>query len=149
MRMIKIIKGIVLTVMIITLQSCSVEPEPIRYGKDSCEHCKMLIMDPKFGAEIVTDKGKIFKFDDINCMVIYSKKKLNDESSHAHILVTNFLSPETLIDAKTAFYASSDYVKSPMAAGVAVFKTEEEVNNFIENNGGTSLRWSEIKEMFK
>ena len=36
-----------------------------------------------------------------------------------------------------------------MAAGVAVFKTEEEVNNFIENNGGTSLRWSEIKEMFK
>ncbi|HEY3387683.1 MAG TPA: hypothetical protein VGK46_14315, partial [Saprospiraceae bacterium] len=49
--------------------ACSQDPEPLRYGKDTCYTCKMTLMDKKFGAELVTAKGKVYKFDDVNCMV--------------------------------------------------------------------------------
>jgi len=37
---------------------CTVEPEPLVYGADICHTCKMTLMDPKFGAEIITKNGK-------------------------------------------------------------------------------------------
>src|SRR5215212_5688861 len=44
------------------MQSCSVGPQPIKYGSDACEFCKMTIMQKKFANEWVTDKGKVFRF---------------------------------------------------------------------------------------
>ena len=42
---------------------CSLEPKPIEYGEDQCDACKMRISDSRFGAELVTTKGKIYKYD--------------------------------------------------------------------------------------
>ncbi len=53
----------------IFLLSCKAEPEPLHYGKDACHACKMTLMDKKFGSELVTKKGKVYKFDDTNCML--------------------------------------------------------------------------------
>ena len=39
--------------------SCGVSPQPIIYGTDECEHCRMMISDNKYGAEIVNSKGKV------------------------------------------------------------------------------------------
>ena len=50
---------VVVTIFILFLSSCSAKPEPFNYGKDICADCSMTIMDPKFGAQIITDKGKI------------------------------------------------------------------------------------------
>ncbi len=49
---------------------CSVEESPINYGKDACNFCKMNIVDKQHAAEIVTSKGKPFKYDAIECMVV-------------------------------------------------------------------------------
>ena len=43
------------------LTGCNPKPEKIAIGKDACAECKMTIMDPKFGGEIVSKKGKVFK----------------------------------------------------------------------------------------
>ena len=40
------------------IAGCNPKPEKITFGKDNCAECKMTIMDPKFGGEIVTKKGK-------------------------------------------------------------------------------------------
>jgi len=55
------------------LTACSHEPDPIRYGKDACAHCKMTIMDKRFSAELITAKGKVFKFDAAECMAGFLK----------------------------------------------------------------------------
>ena len=39
-------------------QSCNAGPVPIKPGKDNCQFCKMTISDIRFGAEIITAKGK-------------------------------------------------------------------------------------------
>ena len=51
------------------------KPEPIAYGKDSCSECKMTIIDPKFGGEIISKKGKIFKFDDTHCLAKFMERR--------------------------------------------------------------------------
>ncbi|HFB97613.1 MAG TPA: hypothetical protein ENJ62_00580 [Bryobacterales bacterium] len=40
-------------------------PEKIRYDRDTCEICNMIISDPRFAAEIRDPEGRIHKFDDI------------------------------------------------------------------------------------
>ena len=65
------IKLLIFGLISIGLSSCSTEPEPIRIGKDNCQFCKMTISDKRFGAEIVTKKSKIFKFDDQHCLFYY------------------------------------------------------------------------------
>ncbi len=41
---------------------CNTEPQPIKIGEDACSFCKMSIADNRYGAEIITKKGKVFKF---------------------------------------------------------------------------------------
>ena len=48
----------------LSLSSCSTAPQPIRIGQDNCDFCKMTISDNRFGAEIITKKGKVYIFDD-------------------------------------------------------------------------------------
>ena len=56
----RIKKAIIIPVVLVGfLTGCSTEPLPIRYGQDNCDFCKMTISDHRFGAEIVTKKGKI------------------------------------------------------------------------------------------
>ncbi len=40
-------------------------PEKIRYDRDTCEICNMIISDPRFAAEVRDPEGKVHKFDDI------------------------------------------------------------------------------------
>jgi copper chaperone NosL len=47
----EIITGLGIGFVCLVVTSCSVEAERINYGKDACHHCKMTLMDNKFGAE--------------------------------------------------------------------------------------------------
>ncbi len=128
---------------------CKSEVEPIRYGKDVCDHCKMLTMDPKFGAELITAKGKIYKFDDINCLITFMTESGTAVTETAEIYVIDYLQPQTLIPAKTAFYVHSDKVKSPMASGIAAFSTNESRYDQQQTMQGTELNWEAVNLKFK
>ena len=109
----------------------------------------MLIMDPKFGAVVLTKKGKNFKFDDTNCLVTYTKTNFPNNLDIASIAVVDFSEQEKLIDAATAFYVQSPQVKSPMAGGIAAFSNSEKGNRFLQQWQGTSLTWEEVKANFE
>ncbi len=57
------------------ISSCGSKPEPINYGHDECEFCRMQISDNRYGAELVTDKGKVYKFDSIECLIEFAMVK--------------------------------------------------------------------------
>jgi copper chaperone NosL len=112
---------------ILILSGCSVSPEPIVYGKDGCHACKMTMMDNKFGCEIVTKKGKIYKFDDVNCMNRFSRSGEVAPENIAFEMVADFANPGNLIDAKTAIYVRSPEIKSPMGSNIAAFSRKEDI----------------------
>jgi len=131
------------------LLSCSTAPEPLAYGKDGCYACKMTLMDNKFGAELVTKKGKIYKFDDVNCLMNFYKSDYEPAENIAHVLVVDFANPGQLIDALNAYYVHDEGIRSPMASNVAAFLRTDDVNKFNAQWDGQELKWNELKEKLK
>ena len=129
--------------------SCAAEPEAIEYGKDACHHCKMTLVDKKFGGELVTKKGKVYKFDDINCMMMFYNSGEVSTDDFSHKLVVDYSQPATLIDADHAFYLKSDTIQTPMASHVAAFENEETMKTSKKQLGGIYLVWGELVTQFK
>lgn len=129
--------------------SCTKSPEPINYGKDECEYCRMMITDKKYGSEIITVKGKIYKFDSIECLIEFSLEKNIAGDVNQMFFTTNFSKPEELINAANAFYIHNDNFRSPMGLNVSAFKSESELNSFHSANGGTKLTWIDVIELVK
>lgn len=129
------------------LISCSVEPQPIEYGERDCHFCKMTIVDKLHGAEIVTQKGKVYFFDAAECMVNYINE--HEELDISIYLTNHYLNPEELIDAKNAFFLISPDIPSPMGANLTAFPTEDSVNEMLENLNGEVYSFDEILNKFK
>ena len=141
----RILSFITLFVLVLSVIGCSSGPEPIDYGKDVCSHCKMGISDSKYGAELVTGKGKVFKFDSAECMIDFlneDKDKLND--SNALFLVTDLAAPGELIDAKTAFFLHDREYQSPMGGNLAAFKTRMMADNNQQSADAEIFTWEEV-----
>lgn len=124
--------------------SCSINPEPINYGKDQCEHCKMTIMDNKFGAELITDKGKIFKFDAAECMIHFIHAGKVNDNEISELLVTNASKPGEFIDAKKASYLISENFPSPMGAGLSAYASQSDAESFREKYQGFIINWDRV-----
>ena len=133
--------------ILIFLASCSADPRPIAYGQDGCHHCKMTLMDPKFGAELVTEKGKVFVFDDVNCMLMYMDSV--EDETYKHVLVTDYLNPGVLLDANFAFYLKSEEFKTPMASQIVAFPDYDLLKEYKSKTGGVYLAWGELTTQFK
>ncbi len=46
-------------------------PFPIAYDKEACTYCHMLIGDPRYAAQLVTEGGDVLDFDDPGCLLRY------------------------------------------------------------------------------
>ena len=136
-------------VFIFFLTSCSVEPEPISYGEDQCEFCKMGVVDKAHSAQYVTNKGKQFKFDAIECLIREIAAPEINESDLAFILVADYSKPGDMIDANSATFLISKAIKSPMGAYLSAFSNAEDAKQTAIDNGGKTYTWEEIKAHFK
>lgn len=137
---------LILFLVIIGLSACSVQPEPLRFGEDGCHACKMKLMDNKFGAELVTKKGKVYKFDDINCMLNFYNYGSESKDNIALTLIIDFSQPEMLIDASKAFFIHSENIKSPMASNIAAFENKADAEKMNNEWNGKILRWEEVEK---
>ena len=132
---------------IITLVSCNVSPKPIDYGNDGCHYCKMTIVDKLHAAEIVTTKGKVYKFDATECMINFMDEF---ETSEIELyLSNNYTEPGELIDATKATFLISKNVPSPMGAFLSAFKEETEAKQVQSEKDGTLYNWEELLIHFK
>jgi len=142
----RIILALVLSSL--SILSCSVKPEPLVFGKDSCYACKMTLMDEKFGAEIVTKKGKVYKFDDVNCMITFYNSGYEPKENIEHDLVIDFGDPGKLMKAESALYIHSPEIRSPMLSQVAAFSSQVQLDNHNKEWNGKVMTWEEVVEEF-
>lgn len=134
---------------IILLMSCTTEPEAINYGKENCQFCKMTIMDNKYGCEVVTQKGKIFKFDDMSCMIKYINISEQTPKDYAQIVVNNYDKPASLVDVNQLFFVVSPNFASPMMGNTAAFSNEKLANETLKKDSeAKKYSWNELVEKF-
>lgn len=129
------------------LTSCNNNhPEPIALHKDACSFCKMSISDGRFAAEIITKKGRVYKFDDISCMNGYVATQ--DKNTIAKYYVGNALKENELIDATQAWYIHNENIKSPMGGNTYAFLTKEDAEKKTTEFASQIKNWSEISTFY-
>jgi copper chaperone NosL len=136
-------KSIVAALVLISLSSCSTEPQQINFGTDNCYFCKMTITDRQFGAELVTRKGKVYKFDDTHCITTFIKAGEVKKDQIAGTYLVDFTTSK-LIAADKSFLLSSEQLKSPMGGNVAAFASREDLNKTNSKYSGTVMSWNEL-----
>ncbi len=129
---------------LLSLASCSQKPEPFQYGKDECYYCKMGVIDPHFGGEVITKKGKVFKFDDLACMIRYLKSGLLTDKEISRRLTVNYSRQNDFIDADKAIYLVSPAFQTPMNGHTASFVTLGEAQKVQVEKLGNIVNWNEL-----
>ena len=124
------------------LYSCSIEPKPIQYGSDACSFCKMTIVQQIHGAEIVTNKGKVYKFDAVECMINF-KNEMSKEQPKL-FLTNHYHTPKELISAEEAAFLISENLPSPMGEYITAFKSKSAANEIQKELNGKVYSWSEL-----
>ena len=138
--------SIVVFMFLMLVTSCNVGPKPIADGSDGCHFCRMTIVDRQHAAEIVTDKGKAFKFDSSECMMNHLKDI--DQKQVALYLVNDYNQPGELINATKATYLISERIPSPMGEFLTAFKTEQAAVDALMTYEGDLLTWEQLKLRF-
>jgi copper chaperone NosL len=133
--------------LLVGFGACQVKPQPINYGSDSCHFCKMTIVDSQHAAEVVTVKGKVFKYDAIECMM--GDLREWDEPDVKFHLIADYANPGELKDATMSYYVVSNGIPSPMGRFLTGFSDEEKRNQVIQDAGGEAYDWKQLQVFFR
>ena len=127
------------------LVACTPKAEKIQIGKDNCAECRMTIVDPKFGAEIVTKKGRVHKFDDVHCLALFLERRGVELSDIHKTLFVDYNNSNDFVEVKHAEFVISSSLKSPMGGNAAAFKDKASAEKkSSELEGSKVTNWSTL-----
>ena len=99
-------------------------PEPIRWGRETCEICGMIISEPQYASEIRGGPDrKLVKFDDIGDAVHWLEEQPWKDAPDVEFWVMDYDSGtkgDAWMDARQAYYRAG--VVSPMDYGYAAVR---------------------------
>ena len=127
--------------------SCQVKPAKISYGEDVCDFCMMTIVDRQHVSQLVTEKGKVYKYDAIECMVNDLAKW--NRPKVALFLVADYARPGDFTNALDAGYLISAEIPSPMGANLSAFAESDYLKKTHSEKGGETLTWGQLQKKFQ
>lgn len=133
----------------ILISSCAAKTEPFKYGKDNCYFCKMGIVDPKYGGEVVTKKSKVYKFDDLVCMVRFLQSGTLNETEIAQKVIINFEKENDFLDVNKAVFWASPELRSPMGSNAAAYSSQQAAEKAKAGKEGQLMRWADLYKKIK
>jgi copper chaperone NosL len=134
--------GLVLVLSFVLMSCNSSEPKPIKLNSDSCDFCKMTISNAKFASELITEKGRCYKFDDVTCMIKYAKE--NSNTKVKSFFVMNYLKDNQLIPVEKAFFLKGGTIRGPMGGKVIAFDSNENATKNKASFSAEITNWSAI-----
>ena len=136
----------VAAVAALLLASCGTAgPRALVAGTDECAQCRMMITDPRFGAEVITRTGRVQTFDAIECAASYVAGA--DAGRVQSVWVSDFEHPGTWIAASEAVFVTGATVASPMGRSLlALAKRTNSANDvaITARYGGRLSDWQTL-----
>jgi copper chaperone NosL len=105
----------------------------------------MTIVDEHFGAEIITNKGKAFKFDDLHCLDKFLDEDKVAEADINEIYYIDFSKPTSFIAASNALLLQGDEIRSPMGSQIAAFGEVDSLTKYKEYFNAKEIKWEDYK----
>jgi copper chaperone NosL len=136
--------GAAATLAALLLVGCGGGPREIHYRQDACARCRMILMDARYGAELVTRRGKALVFDSIECLAAHTLEQPADAEGARGLYVTPYDAPNTLVPAEAAGYLYCEQLPSPMGQGLSAAADRAGAEALLAVHGGRVLAWSEV-----
>ncbi|MCA0429973.1 MAG: nitrous oxide reductase accessory protein NosL [Bacteroidetes bacterium] len=128
------------------LTSCGQSgPEKINLNKDDCDNCKMSISDKRFACELVTEKGRVYKFDDISCLVSFNQEN-KDKTNNALFYIQDYITPNELIQHSNLIFITGENVNSPMGGNIAAFSNKDSAEVYKNKWEAAKIDWTLINK---
>ncbi|TGM85549.1 nitrous oxide reductase accessory protein NosL [Leptospira licerasiae] len=132
---------ILLSVVSISVFCSKREPILPEFGRELCAHCSMAIVDKRFHAQLLTEKGRRYYFDSIECSHSFEKSARYSSGS---VWFADYENPDRMISEETAVIVRSSEIRSPMGEGLAAFYSIENAKDFLKTHKGSI--WSRNNE---
>ncbi len=127
------------------LTSCTADgPKQPKLNNTNCDFCKMTIANEKFIAQCATDKGRVYYFDDIACMVRF--KSENTAFSIANFYIADFKNPTKYLKVSEAILFKNEEIKSPMGGNIIAFSKQTDAEEFTQKHAATKISWEELNK---
>jgi copper chaperone NosL len=141
-------RKVFLMVLLCGLWSCNrFEPQPIELNVDSCDFCKMTISNSKFSAELITQKGRCYKFDDLACMIQFAQS--NTVVPYRAFYVNDFLKEHQLMAVEKAYFIKGGSINSPMRGNFAAFADEANQKKMAQTYQAQLMSWSSAYKSYQ
>ncbi len=140
---------VILLILSIIPSGCKKEIKPVdvKPDVDICSACKMNITKLNFASEIIMKDGKVFKFDDINCMNTYVNRNGIKRVDVKAIFVRDYETSEWInVDKDEAYFLRSKTrrIFTPMDSGIIILKDKERAERFAKENDCEYLNFQNI-----
>ncbi len=132
----------------IVLTGCEPKPQPIQFGSDQGDYCRMMITDPQFASQILNNQGRAFKFDSIECMTAFVLTTDEQENIHSY-WVPNFENPDEWLRVEDAYFLHSATLRSPMGLNLSAYADRETAEEFRQEYRGEIVGWNDVKELIR
>ncbi len=135
---------------LIGLISCEVKPGTMTYGTDVCAFCQMTLVDKQHAAQFVTEKGKVYRYDAIECMMNdLASAEAENKPPVKFYMVADYANPGELIEASKAHFLITQGIPSPMGGFLSAFAERADLEEILEEHGGETLSWTQLQKKYE
>ena len=137
--------GLVLALAVVAGACATAEaagPPDIKYGRDICIQCGMIVSEARFAAAYTTPDGEKLAFDDTGDLLLYQRS--TGDPIDPHEAWVHDYETELWVRGEEAYFVHTDEVTSPMGFGILCFSDEGRAASFAAKAGDDVLDWKSV-----
>jgi nitrous oxide reductase accessory protein NosL len=137
--------GLILALAVVASACATAEasgPPDIKYGRDICIQCGMIVSEAKFAAAYTTPDGEKLAFDDTGDLLLY-QRSTGDPIDPLEAWVHDY-ETEEWVTVADAFFVPTESVTTPMGHGIISFSDRARAEAFAADVDGEVILWEVV-----
>ena len=139
----------ILLALVVLVGACSTAeaagPPEIKYGRDICIQCGMIVSEARFAAAYTTPDGTKLSFDDLGDLLLH-QRSTGDPIDVNEAWVHDF-ETEAWLTVGEAFYVPTLSVATPMGHSILAFADEARATAFASDVDGEVILWDVVEKL--
>jgi copper chaperone NosL len=95
---------------------------------------------------VVTQKGKVYKFDDVQCLLTFITSGNLAKSEIAKVYFVDFCGTHSLVGEKESYLLKSDLFQTPMNGNIAAFNHMDSLKKVSIQYQASIVLWNQLNK---